>query len=85
VTHAGADAGNLVRRHAHAHARAADEDAARRIASLQRVAYLLGKVWIVVGQVACVGAQVHDFVAALGEKGAHFFLEREAGMVGGDD
>ena len=48
VAHAGANPRNLVGRHANAHARAADENAARRIAPLQRQTHLLGKVGIVV-------------------------------------
>ena len=85
MTHAGANAGNLVRRHADAHARAADENAARCIAALERLTHLLRKIGIVVGQVAGIRAQVNHFVPRLGKIGAHLLLQRKARMVRTDN
>jgi hypothetical protein len=51
---------------------------------LEGESYFLGKVGIV-GGLGVVGAEVHDFVAGLGEIDADLFLERETGVVGGDD
>src|SRR5579875_781868 len=84
VAHAGAYAGNLVGGHADAYARAADENAAGRIAAPDGVADQLGEVGIVGGLgVEC--AHVDNFVAGGGEVVAHFVLQRETGMIGSDD
>jgi hypothetical protein len=84
VTHAGAQAGNLVGGDADADARAADEDGLLGHAGTHRVADRLGGVGIV-GRLGRVDAEVDNFVALEGEMGSNFLLEEEAGVVGGDD
>ncbi len=69
VAHAGANAGNLVGRDADAHARAADENAARGFAALDGQADALGKVGIVVLRLDFECAQVEDFMAGLSTDG----------------
>ena len=52
VAHPRANAGNLVRRHAHAHARPANQNAAWRLAALDRLAHPLRKIGIIVLRLA---------------------------------
>ena len=85
MAHARANAGNLVCRHANTHAGPADKNAARRLAGLDGVAHFFGKIRIVVGQVARIGAKVDHLVAGLSKIGAHFFFQGKSRMVRGDD
>ncbi len=85
VAHAGADAGNLVGRHADTDARAADQNAPLGHALLDGVSNLFGKVRIIVGLIAVVGAQIDDLMSLPGQVGADIFLQWESGVVGADD
>ena len=85
VAHGGANAGNLVGRNRNAHARAADQNAARRLSAVDGFTHPLGKIGIVVLGIDLVRAQIDHLVAGLGEIRPHLFLERKAGVVGADN
>ena len=75
MTHAGADPRNLIGRDADSHARSTDQNAARRFTPLDRLADPLRVIGIVVLRFNFPGAQIDNFVSALGQMSADFLLE----------
>ena len=84
LDHGGAHAGDLVGRHGHADARAADEDAAVGRPLGHATGDLVGKVGVV-DTIGRLGAEVLDLVAKAADEVADDVLLAEAGVIGGDD
>src|SRR6266850_5810599 len=84
VEEPGADAGELVGGHRHAHAAAADDDAALDVAAPQRAADRFREIGVVVGLRGIVSAKVAHVVARRREVGDENLLERVAGVIRGD-
>src|SRR5271165_2174945 len=84
VANAGADAGNLVGGHSHAHAAAVEEDAAVGLAFGYGVRDEFGEVRVVRG-IFVEGADVENVMAERAYHVAHFAFERETRVVGTDD
>src|SRR5580704_2004960 len=81
VTHTGADSRHLVGRHVHAHATAADQDAALGTLGHQYAPDSLGKIGIV-GRLGIVSANIDHLVTQAFQITADLLLERKTGVIG---